>query len=384
MTLYTQYVVKTVPIGPQDPVAIEGPYPLLGDHSRSGIPAVEARFIGTQARLATSIRYVEIARNIAPQLFAKSSSNSAALNAGAPRARRFANEGSSLFLLGFFAYLVSLAARAFISSWRVLPERPRKVAYGGLRMLGAWMYGTSDPIQVQRLPFGLYLKVQGDPDMVRNEFNALRRFRRETSIPVPKPIDMISADEGSYLLITCLPGFPLWRCQELFSDTDCDEIVTQLKDYVAQLRALPKTVNREMAICNTLGEACQDPRIQSADPIGPFKDEAAFSQCLRFSDEPGRRGHEIVFSHADLNPRNILVDQVPLSGGGKGWRVTGIVDWETAGYYPEYWDYTKALFEGFRWKPRYLKMVHRVFEEFGDYSRELDVERRAWESGDGV
>jgi len=25
-----------------------------------------------------------------------------------------------------------------------------------------------------------------------------------------------------------------------------------------------------------------------------------------------------------------------------------------------------------------------VFEEFGDYPRELDVERRAWESGDGV
>jgi hypothetical protein len=29
-------------------------------------------------------------------------------------------------------------------------------------------------------------------------------------------------------------------------------------------------------------------------------------------------------------------------------------------------------------------MVRRVFEEFGVYERELDVERRNWESGDGV
>jgi len=247
------------------------------------------------------------------------------------------------------------------------------------------MYGNPDPmVQVQRLPFGLYLKYQGDADMVRNEFNALQRLRRETSIPVPTPIDMIPEAENSYLLMARLPGFPLWRCQEIFSDVDGDEIVTQLQDYVAQLRALPKTANTDMAICNTLGEACRDHRIRSADPIGPFADEAAFSQCLRFSDESGRRGHKVVFTHADLNPRNILVDQVALPGGGNGWRVTGIVDWETAGYYPEYWDYTKALFEGFRWRPRYLKMVHRVFEEFGDYSRELDVERRAWESGDGV
>lgn len=52
----------------------------------------------------------------------------------------------------------------------------------------------------------------------------------------------------------------------------------------------------------------------------------------------------MVFTHADLNPRNSLVQR---SGRG-GWRLSGIVDWETSGYYPEYWDCTKALFEGFR------------------------------------
>jgi thiamine kinase-like enzyme len=139
-----------------------------------------------------------------------------------------------------------------------------------------------------------------------------------------------------------------------------------------------------MAICSAIGGPIRDHRIRSADPIGPFPDEAAFSQHVRFSDEPSRRGHKIVFTHADLNPRNILVDRVVSADGSCRWRVSGIVDWETAGYYPEYWDYTKALFEGFRWRPRYLRMVKRVFEEFGGYERELEVERRSWEAGDAV
>ena len=94
-----------------------------------------------------------------------------------------------------------------------------------------------------------------------------------------------------------------------------------------------------------------------------------------------------MFTHADLNARNILADRAARAGErstGGGWRVSGIVDWETAGYYPEYWDYTKAFFEGFRWNRRYLDAIHRVFAEFGDYSRELEVERRSWGIGDGI
>ncbi len=41
--------------------------------------------------------------------------------------------------------------------------------------------------------------------------------------------------------------------------------------------------------------------------------------------------------------------------------MTGIVDWDTAGYYPEYWDYTKAMYEGFRWTRRYNGLAKSVF-----------------------
>ena len=39
------------------------------------------------------------------------------------------------------------------------------------------------------------------------------------------------------------------------------------------------------------------------------------------------------FTHGDLNSMNILV---------KGDNIVGIIDWDTAGWYPEYWEYTTA------------------------------------------
>ncbi|KAK6856449.1 hypothetical protein PG995_006636 [Apiospora arundinis] len=49
----------------------------------------------------------------------------------------------------------------------------------------------------------------------------------------------------------------------------------------------------------------------------------------------------LVFTHGDLNPSNIFV---------RGDEVVGIIDWETAGWYPDYWEYTSAwtVFEALR------------------------------------
>jgi thiamine kinase-like enzyme len=54
--------------------------------------------------------------------------------------------------------------------------------------------------------------------------------------------------------------------------------------------------------------------------------------------------HEIVLTHADLSPRNIIV---------KGDKVVGILDWEMAGFYPEYWKYVKAMYHP-DWQSRWI------------------------------
>jgi aminoglycoside phosphotransferase (APT) family kinase protein len=246
---------------------------------------------------------------------------------------------------------------------------------------------------VQRLPGGFYLKYNGNPDEARNEANALRMVQKHTNISVPEPLDLVIKEQNpedpfslpdAWLLITQVPGLPLSECHVLMSDRDLELKADQLRGFVAQLRAIPNEFETQTPICNTLGQAIRDHRVLGGQPVGPCEDEAAFNKNVRFPDDPARQGHKILFTHADLNPRNILVEEVTQPDGSRGWAVTGIVDWETAGFYPEYWDFTKALFERFRWPKRYNSMVKGVFKEFGDYSKEMDVEIRSWESGDGV
>jgi len=341
------------------------------------------------------MRLIELARKIAPEILSKSPEQpDDSLPQAPPREqRRSLSPGLQPEKNRRFS-VANVLGSCLLPLWLVFPNKVRAIAYNALRNLGKYLYGPSDSLTVQRLPFGLYLKYHGDLPLYDNERKALQTVRQHTTIPVPAPLDVVEVTpedpndrysfSNGYMLITRVPGIPLSSCQDILSDQDFEHIGYQMKDYLSQLRDIPKTVNPGMAICNTLGEACRDARVCGDAPVGPFADEAAFSQVLRFSDDPSRRGHRIFFTHADLNPRNILVDRVVRRDGRPGWQISGIVDWEMAGYYPEYWDYTKALFEGFRWGKRYTNWVTAVFSTFGDYSRELDVERRSWESGDGV
>ncbi|KAF5976079.1 kinase-like domain-containing protein [Fusarium coicis] len=372
-----EFRVEHVLIDDEQPVDVNGAIALLGDHSRQGIEKVDARLIGSHARFSKGIQLVNLARTIAPGLFSEPKTTTYV-----PPQQFLVRMRSSNLGLGH------TFTRPIMLLWRLFPSKVRIAAYDLLRKLGKCFYGKDGDAQVQRLPFGLYLKYNSNPDTLRNEYNALKDVEQKTAIPAPRVFDMVSQnndeDDLSYLLMSRVPGTSLAICRDALSDQDYANLSVQLKDCVSQMRDIPKPANHDMAICNTSGEACRDPRIRDWSPIGPFPDEVSFSQNLRFSDEPSRRGHKIVFTHGDLNPRNIMIERVNISAGAKGWRLSGIIDWETAGYYPEYWDYTKSMFESFRWPRRHNDMMQGVFSEFGDYNEELAVERRAWESGDGI
>ncbi|KAI1080729.1 hypothetical protein F5B20DRAFT_538730 [Whalleya microplaca] len=375
-----EYEVIHVPSGvPSKPIYIKGSYPLLGDHSRSGIKKVDPRFLGTHARFTVSQQWLNLANEYSRNEESRPPPSPARLDLGISRPKR---------RIRFSA--MEILKSTCVATWTKLPARVRAATYELLRKIGERLYGESEGVGaysgVQRLPFGLYLKFNRDIDEFRNEFNALKVVRQHTTVPVPRPVDVVflPAKERSYLLTTRVPGTPLVERQHIMSDRDCVEFSVLMQEYISQLRAIPKTVNPDFAICNTLGEPCRDMRVRDGNPVGPFADEAAFSQLLRNPDEPSRRGHRILFTHADLNGRNILVDRITQRDGKKVWKVTGIVDWESAGYFPEYWDYTKSLFEGFRTNQRWRDVMHELFKPFGDYSKEFEVEKRSWEEGDYI
>ncbi|KAI1662751.1 hypothetical protein F4813DRAFT_394895 [Daldinia decipiens] len=368
-----EYELEQVPIGPEEPIEVNGIRPLLGDHSRSGITKVDPRFVGSQARLSKSIQYL----GLYERLSSETQPQPSCLSIDHPAQRSNITLQNRWNLLG-------LCMVAFFTVWRLVPSQVRIFCYKILLRLGERLYGSPDDyLSIQRLPFGLYLKLDVDDDFSRNEFNALEMVYRHTSIPVPKALDIVidsssSWTHRSYLLMKRDPGFPLSSCQDVLFEKDMERIANQLKDYIDQLRNIPRSTKSDKLICNTLGETCRDPRIHYADSIGSFADEAAFSRMLRFSDDSARRGHKIVFTHADLTSHNILINQSIQPDGSIGWDVTGIVNWEFAGYYPEYWEYTKAILGG-RWAQRYNDIVHGVFRKVGDYSRELEVEQKSWQ-----
>jgi hypothetical protein len=79
----------------------------------------------------------------------------------------------------------------------------------------------------------------------------------------------------------------------------------------------------------------------------------------------------IVFTHGDLRPANIIVTATSPA------KVVAILDWEQAGWYPDYWEYCKAMFtapydgECRGWIDQFLDTHTAPLEAFDFYTRTL-------------
>lgn len=120
------------------------------------------------------------------------------------------------------------------------------------------------------------------------------------------------------------------------------------------------------------------------DP-GPFESEESFNKILAKAYQAklpkghvenfvfgmlSEKKHRIVFTHGDLCQRNIMVNE-------KG-DVTGIVDWEFSGWYPEYWEFAKAL-RGWQWQNDWSDYLSWILEPFySEYAVHLFLAKMLW------
>ncbi|KAM3504929.1 hypothetical protein MY10362_003254 [Beauveria mimosiformis] len=113
-----------------------------------------------------------------------------------------------------------------------------------------------------------------------------------------------------------------------------------------------------------LWSACPDvATFQSALPnaLRARRAEAAETYRRRFARvQPPRRAR---FCHGDLSWANIFVDEA--TG-----RLHGVTDWETAGFWPEWWDYYMALL-GTRGEQSWWRQI--VAEVMKEYPEELKI-----------
>ena len=265
------------------------------------------------------------------------------------------------------------------SVWIRLPKLLRAIVYQTLVQAAKRFGEDTGSYRMFRLPFNLYLRVEsgGWASKLEAESRALQLVNNYTCIPAPTPLDTFYHKNVSFLLMTGLPGRKLGHMIPTLSDRQLKNVAHDLKEYIIELRRIPNEFKSKFQICNALGGGILDWRIgNSKREELKFKNEDEFHRYLAgdlYLDKGAQEmvskahniKHDIVFTHADINLRNILVN--------KDGKITGIVDWECAGWYPEYWEYTKAHF-AVRYQIRWLADV--VDQVFSGYRDELYAENQ--------
>ncbi|KUI55080.1 hypothetical protein VP1G_02422 [Cytospora mali] len=171
-----------------------------------------------------------------------------------------------------------------------------------------------------------------------NEALALRFVKEHTTIPVP---ELISSD-WDRITMQYVEGQTLRQAWPVLTPGERSGILAQLSDYIAQMRALGG-----IYIGRLDGQGAIVPCIMTRSG-GPFGSLIEWHDWLARPTRrlPGQSMYwhqitaqlsadcSIVFTHSDISAQNIIVREG---------RIVALLDWEFAGWFPEYWEYTFAL-----------------------------------------
>ncbi|PYI10663.1 kinase-like protein [Aspergillus sclerotiicarbonarius CBS 121057] len=249
----------------------------------------------------------------------------------------------------------------------------------------SWSYcgwvGIPYDNQIAQLPFGLLLKWS---DGTRIEEVLTMEVARKAGLPVPRVICYGEHPDTPHapvsILMTRVPGRELGQVYETLTNEDKASVFQQLDQYLKTIRKW-KSPWGENRICSLVGTPLRSIRVPNhlAGPFeseqelndylrepawaGGFRSEMAYNDALKRAKRMDEKSHPIVFTHGDLKHHNIMVHEG---------RITGFLDWESAGWYPDYWEFTTAL----RFTPESFRWYHFVVALGGEsYLPELDCER---------
>ncbi|KAJ8482001.1 hypothetical protein ONZ51_g5642 [Trametes cubensis] len=285
------------------------------------------------------------------------------------------------------------------------------------------------------LPFDLVLKSTRDASPWPEADN-MRFVAQNTSIPVPHVFDVVQSAETTcdgkpregYFVMSQIHGISLrrWISKRAIVHPETARVLDQLdaciasgdSDGLAALKALFPSLPPSALDLSDSTQLIEDLRralteLRSIPPphpdvvsglhnrplssirctiapheLGRFDSQLAFKNkilnhvglifedrvpALRRLAEPVlEKHHRICFTHADLHAQNILVRD--------DGQLAGIIDWEHAGWYPEYWEYT--MIEYHMPNRPLLQLFWDTVHPFGEepYTEELALEWALWRS----
>ncbi|GAB7354340.1 hypothetical protein MBLNU459_g4851t1 [Dothideomycetes sp. NU459] len=208
------------------------------------------------------------------------------------------------------------------------------------------------------------------------EAASLEYLSQQTNIPVPKIYASFADPEtGVYFIVMqYLEGITLEDASPSLSTQDKFDVISQIRDILLDLRSLKSP--------GYLGSVDRRPyedgvfySPETSPPIsGPFSSEdefyaaiarrfeksepETFVRLIRNLSEKMPR-HKIVFTHGDLQPKNIMLQKTHEAHGGRKYNVV-LIDFEMSGWYPAYWEFCNATIAG-RFKPEWLGIMQDLF-----------------------
>ncbi|KAG5996685.1 hypothetical protein E4U52_006024 [Claviceps spartinae] len=174
-------------------------------------------------------------------------------------------------------------------------------------------------------------------DRLRNEAAVLQFVAKHTTIPVPEFLDLWE-ENGLVHLKTALVenSIELRHVDESLLSTALMSVTAQLEsDILPQLRRLRR---------NFMGSPNPELPVILPRRFWRAKEKRVWPSMTKDTDD-------YVLCHTDLDRQNILVDP-------NTFKIVSILDWETAGFFPQEWELPLWTVDGPQEKYRMAKEVH--------------------------
>lgn len=213
------------------------------------------------------------------------------------------------------------------------------------------------------------------------EGQSQRFIAENTGVPVPKVFDVFSEHltKINYIVMEYVSGRTLEFLWDSLTPAEKFDITNQLQAALKELRSLQSppflgSIGQQPFADGIFWEPVEDPLIS-----GPFQNEAELNEgilrrlerteppshlsLLRLLMTTTLRDHHIVFTHGDLQPKNIMVDRMGTKENGNSIFKIKIIDWEISGWYPEYWEFCNATISG-RFRPHWLEVIQQILQVY--------------------
>ncbi|KAJ6445289.1 kinase-like domain-containing protein [Purpureocillium lavendulum] len=171
------------------------------------------------------------------------------------------------------------------------------------------------------------IKVRPGGDLALAEAHAMRLVARHTSVPVPRVYCAFTHRSQGYIVMERVDGEMAWRAWMRRPAEARRRILEQLKGMVQQVRAIPPPTAWASPTPLKFHESLRNGIV--TEGVRNVPDDLRELVEFHETPDPG----PVVFTHGDLSSLNVLV---------RGDQVVAIIDWETAGWLPAYWEYACA------------------------------------------